>query len=315
MAIIRFFEVTGSRSGSINDSFEREYDRKYIAESNSIHDDEPEIYAHRDCPRLWKPAPFDNLSKCDKLQAKLRPKTGNGRWRWDVTAHFSSIQFSDQKRDDPTEDPAETEIDTELCSEESYFDADGKPFLNTAGDLIKTTIEIPRAEIQVQKNIPLGLSWLIEIEGCVNNSPVRIHGVLWDTGTLKVTKVKIGKVEWRNKIPFMVCRVTIRHRREGWETTALNVGYYELRADPTGKIKDKSGRPAIVRWRCLTGGIEGEPESQPVFLNKEGRRPQMHVFENGIPKLRPKCPLDPKDIIVLKQQKLRLVDFKQFPLA
>lgn len=315
MAIIGFYEVTGSRSGSINSSWEREYSRRYLAVSNSVDDHEAEVFQHPACPVLNKAPPWDNLSQCNKLEAKLRPKSGNGKWRWEVSAGFSSVQLEAPKSDNPLDDPAKIEISTELVSEEGYLDVDGNPMMNTAGTLIKSPVEIPRSDIQISKNISIYSGWLKNIAGIVNNSPVRIKGILWETGTLKVVSVHIGDTEYRNKTAFMVAKVTMRHKAEGWETTTLNMGYYELRPDPTGRIIDKSGQVGLVRHRCLTMGTEGEPENQPVFLDKNGKRPTVVIVENGIRKEIPKCPLEPKDIVVLRFKRFRPFDFKRLPLG
>ena len=314
MAVIAFYEPRGSRSGEINSDWERGYDRTYIAVTNSADDHEPEIWQHPDCPVLNRAPKWDNLSKCDKLSAKLK-KSRPGRYWWEVTAHFSSVQFGEAAEENPLNDPAEVEIESDLVTEERYFDRKGNPTTNTAGDLIKVQVEIPRNEIQVTKNISVYSAWIKQIEGMVNSAPVRIKGILWETGTLKVSKVHIGKDQFRNKIGFMVCKVSIKHKAEGWDSTALNVGYYELRPDPTGTAKDKKGNPALIRWRCLTAGLYGEPESQPVFLDAKGRRPTMKVTQNGIEKEMPKYPLDPKDIIVLKFGMIEEIDFRKLPLA
>lgn len=311
MAVIAFYESMGARSGELNESWERGYDRDYIAVTNSVEDTEADIWQHPNCPVLNKAPVWDNLAKCDKLSAKLRKKTGNGKWRWDVKAHFASVQFEEPKSVNPLDDPAEIEIDTELVQEERYFDRNGNPTINTAGDLIKVMVEIPRSDIQITKNIAIYNAWIKNIAGVVNSSMVRIKGVPWERGTLKITKVHVGKTEYRNNKAFMVAKVSMRHKEEGWATSALNVGYYELIPDPTGQVRDKFGKPALVRWRCLTSGLYGEPESQPVFLDAKGRRPTMKVVQSGIEKEVPKYPLDPEDVIVLNFDMLTYFDFKR----
>ena len=68
------------------------YDRPISRSQNSVDDHEPEIWQHPDCPVLNRAPKWDNLSKCDKLSAKLK-KSRPGRYWWEVTAHFSSVQF------------------------------------------------------------------------------------------------------------------------------------------------------------------------------------------------------------------------------
>ena len=312
MSIIKFFPKHGGRRGSFDDQWKREYTRDYIAISDSAFDQEPEIWQHPLCPVPGETvADWDPLAKCISVEPVWRPKT---KYHWDVPVKFSSVQFTQTKSQNPLDDPAEIEVDTELVVEERYQDRNGKPTCNTAGDLVKVMVDIPRTTIIVTKNVALKNAWITKIAGIVNSNSIRINGIPYEPETLKVTKARLGKIEYRNDVAFFIARVEIRHKEEGWASVSLNQGFYELIPDPYGRVVDEAGLPALVRWRCLTGGIEGEPETSPVFLDENGRRPEMVVYENGIPKCRPKTILDPEDIVLNKYDMLKLYDFNLLPL-
>lgn len=313
--IVAFYELDASRGGSFDEEFVREYDRHYIAVSDSRLDAEPEIWAHPKCPvPRSTTGSWDNLARCVAVDAKFRKGT---RYRWDVTAKFSSAQNAPAKTENPLDEPAKIEFNSELITVERYTDRQGRPIVNRAGSLIKTKIEIPQVVISIQKNIAVFNSWITDINGIINNSPVRIRGKLFPTGNLKVTKVQIGDIEYKNDIPYMVAKLEMRVDNDGWIVPVLNQGYYELIED---QKKTKNGSRVMIPVRCRTGvygpnGCDGEPEAEPVFLDDKGQRPSEYFLENNVRKKRPKTILDPSDIVLLKFDVHTLYDFKRLPLA
>lgn len=328
MACYAFFEVDG-KSGEINDDIAREYDRHYIARCNSPLDAEPEIWAHRRCPKPYDTiASWDNLARCRSCVATHIPKT---RWDFKVHAKFSSIQFHQPKDDNPLRDPADIETDTEIVSEERYVDRKGRPCTNTAGDLIKVIVDIPRTTIKVQKNVALKNAWVGKTAGIVNSKSIRIDGDLYLPQTLKVMRARTGRIDYRNDIPFKVAQLEIRVKEEGWASVALNQGYNEIIYDWT-KL-GKNGLPLKRKVRARQGfygtdGGTGDPEPNPVFLDKDGFRPrESYTDQNGILYPDPyifhgkslrggtqKLVLDPKDIVLLEFDMLTLFDFNQLPI-
>ncbi len=335
MAVYEFYEIDG-RSGEFNDEQAREYDRHYIARCNSKLDREPEIWQHPKCPKPRETiSDWDRLSRCKSVTCTHVPKS---RWTYKVQAKFSSLQFEQPKSDNPLNDPAEIDSDTELVSEERYTDRKGRPTTNTAGDLIRITVEIPRLTIRVQKNISLNNAWLSDIAGIVNSAAIRIDGKLYPAGTLKVLRAAVGKIEYRSEIAYRVAKLEIRHKKEGWESVSLNQGYNEIIDDETavganGKFLKKKVRARMGFYGTHGGDLE--PEPNPVFLDKDGYRPResfigqfkqypdpkfVTVNVNG-KKLKvkakggiPKLILEPRDIVLLKFDILDLYDFNKLPL-
>lgn len=317
MAIIYFKEID-DKSGSFDDEFVRDYSRHYLCECDSILDQEPEIYQHSFCPQPRKTRlAADQLAVCIAVEAKMRRKT---RYRWDVTAKFSSKQVTQQRAEDPLDDPAKITLTSELIQKEKFTDENGNPFMNAAGEPVKVIVEIPQNIISVSKNIALYNGWISDINGIINSAPVRIRGKVYPARTLKVTQVQVGDIEYRNDVAFMVAQLQMREEPDGWVVPYLHQGYYELVEHPKEK---KNGKPLMKRVRCRTGtyaddgtGCDGEPEAEKCFLLEDGTRPREEFTDSyGNKRFRPKFILDPEEIIVVNYKAYRLYDFRRLPLA
>ena len=329
MAIYEFYELdTSDRGGTFNDDFQREYTTHYFARSNSENDLEPEIWAHPKCPipRITV-ANWDTLARCREVAATRRKNT---RWDWDVVAKWSSVQVSQAKQENPLNDPVSIETETVLVDEERYFDRDGNAILNTAGDLVKVVLAVPRLSFEITKNVALTNSWITQLSGVTNSAEIRIDGILCLPDTLKIMRAHTGAIQYRNEIAFKVARLSIQHKEEGWYTPILNVGYNEYVEDLFQF--DKKGNPLKVKRRCRTGEYSengmplGDVEASPVFLDADGfryreaytdaqgvykditeTRPLLGTYHSG----RPKTVLDPQDFLLLKPNLLKRYDFNR----
>lgn len=309
MAVVELYEIDADRGGSIDDQFLREYDRQHIAICNSKFDREVEILLHPKCPKPGVSiSDWDGLARCTKVDFKFRP---HSRWRWLIKSSWSTKQTEPTKGQNPLDDDPEIEVNTEVVSKERYTDRNGKPYTNTAGDIIKVVRRVPQVTISVTRNISIYSGWIQNIAGVINSTAIRIKGVLYPAYTLTIAKVRIGKTEYRANTPYMVCQLELAFDEEGWVQPYLNQGFNELVPDPAAK-KKKNGKVALIKQRCLND--YGEPEANPVFLDKNGMRPREKYEENGIIKSRPKQILDPSDIVILKLDQMDLLDFNKLPV-
>lgn len=311
MSVIAFYELDQAGKGmKIDDQAQRTYSRIYNATCSSRSDSEVDVQLHPKCPKAGVTIlTADGLARCTGVSIDYRPKT---RWKYTVKADFSTSQDEPPKRDNPLEDDAEIEVASETVMVEKVTDPDGNPYTNTAGDLITVKTPTLQVKIQIQKNISIFSGWITKIRGVYNDRPIRIKGELWPAQTLTVTRIKIGKTLYRNKIAYMVADIELAYDEDGWVKPVLNTGFNELLPDPSGK-KTKNGKPILLPQRCKNE--MGEYVQQPVFLDAKGRRPTEKYEENGIIKLRPKPVLDPRDIVVLNLKQMRPFDFSKLPLA
>lgn len=307
--------VWQGQSGDFSYEYERNYTRQALVTCDSVFDQEPDIYFHPECPAVGKSRPlWDPLAVCKKVKATYRK---NSRWLWDLEAEYGTIRPTPYvPGQNPLQDPASVTVSSEISMEERYTDLDGLPCTNSAGDLVQVKIGIPRITFKIQKNVALVNGWLSQIAGVVNDSPVRLKGVLYPRGTLQVWSVNLGDVQQKNDIDFFVCDLTVKHRAEGWDTTYLNTGLNELRLHPlnqgpTTVLFDKAGKPLMIKQKCLDGpdGNSGDPITHPVFLDKTGQRPRSTAVLNNKPIVVIKDPLELKDIVVIKRRFLNWLDF------
>lgn len=306
MAVTDF--IMWERGGSISEGFSRNYTRQFKALCNSPDDTETEIFQHPDCPVLGQPPRWDPQVFCVGLSAKWVRGT---QWNWMVDAEFSSERSEDEApNENPLLIPAKVSITSKLERVERYLDLDGRPITNTAGDLIKYPIDIPREVIRIQKNIGPFQAWIKDIEGVINASPVRCKGQPYDRGTLKVVSVNIGETNYARGYAWDECQIELEHRGEGWDAPVLNMGFYEWVDDPRGYL-DKNGKIAQVKVRCLND--LGEPETDQCFLDALGRRPREPGFLpiSNIPAMVIKKILDPEDIVQIPVKGIRYFEFSR----
>lgn len=315
--MITSFDVI-QRQGEFDNEWQRQYTRVYQAECDAIDDEEPDIYAHPLCPvpNVTRAA-WDNLAVCTKVNAVYRPKS---RWIWDVNATFASVR--DQPYvpgQNPLLDPASVTCDSEISMEDAYIDLDGQPTVNTAGDLVQVKIPVPRITFKIRKNVALVTGWLAQVSGVVNDTPVRLKGVLYPRGTLQLWSVHLGDVEEKNGIEYFVCDLVIKHKEDGWQYSYLNTGYNELRLHPKNRgasfdlVDPKNQKPIMVKERCLDGadGRSGDPVTTPVFLDQQGQRPRVVILspKTGKYEFVIKDPLELSDIVVIKRRFVKYWDF------
>lgn len=325
--IYEFYELdAGQRGGVLTSDLTRDYDRLYIARSNSPHDREPEVYAHPKCPIPQQTkASWDNLAICTSVEARFRPKS---RWTWLVAAKFSSgPRLEAPRKINPWDEDAIVTCETETIQKEKYVGRNRNVLCSTAGGIMKRVIDVPQLVFQVTKNVPTVSGWLNHIQGVVNSDPVRLKGLLYQPGYLKVTKARVGEDDIKNDIPFMKAYLEIRYDEDGWDSVALNQDWYELVDVPPEK---PGGKPGQRRERCRTGdyildtkngqtliiGTTGEPEETSCFLDADGKRPrEWYKDQGGTWRLRPKVLLDPSDIVFLRDGLLTLFPFASLPLT
>ena len=307
MSIVSFRTV--EREGKLEADFTGEFTRVYRVKCDSEYDEEIDVLQHPDCPVLGRPPAFNPYVFTKSVHAKYKARTN---WHWFVTATFSTDRPQDQPLDpDPTKQPAEISIKTRLERVERYTDLNGDPILNTAGDLIKKAIDIPRETIHVAAKIGPLQGWIKELEGVVNDSPIRFKGQLYDRGTVKLMSAEIGKTNY-GRYPYDECQLEFEYHSEGWFAPVLNMGFYELIDDPKGR-RYPNGNICQVKVRCLTDA--GEPETELCFLDINGRRPRTFATNAAGKAVEViKRVLTLSDLVLIPVKDLRYYDFKKLPI-
>src|SRR5262249_5112318 len=150
---------------------------------------------------------------------------------------------------------------------------DGKPKINTAGDLIDDPP--PEGEgcdivFNVPKNLPIRLpAWILLYPNAVNNDSIRVRGVTLEPGKVKVKHLAIGEGQTQNKADSRVVSSPPHSRRVGWTTIVPTRGFNQL---VKKEVPGKKGKQ-FVRQKITVkddGGAMAYP-TEPQFLDKDGK--------------------------------------------
>lgn len=197
---------------------------------------------------------------------------------WDITVDYTT-EVSEEQESNPLAVPAKIELGSVERKRIRVLDANGKPVLNTAGDLLDDPPpEIDESDLvfSVEKNVPIRLpAWILEYRNAVNSDVVRVRGLPCDPGTLKLKGLRIGDEEEQNKVAFCKLSFELHHREDGWTELIPNRGYYEK----VPKTQSTSGSKT-ADWTRKEVLINGEPAKEPQMLDAKGRRIERPTLEN-----------------------------------
>lgn len=236
-------------------------------------------------------APFQRHP--DDLQALVQTfnpqRIENSDGIYDITVDYSTA-FVENDGDNPLAEPCEIEVESAERKRVKIRDADGKLCLNTAGDLLDDPPpEVEEADLVFvcKKNVSIRLPrWITQYRNAINSDVVVVRSLPYPPGQLKIKKLRIGKEDVRNKIPFTVLSFELHQRDEGWTDLIPNRGYYEL--IPKNQVTLPSGQEAIVvsslnqkvEYERRPILIDGEPCKEPQMLDKKGRRIAKPTVDN-----------------------------------
>src|SRR5262245_24632977 len=248
------------------DQTNREYIRYFKAQCSAVADGAKEILLGRPDLAPFQPHPKDNAA----LVSEFFPKRIPGSTLFDIQVTYSTEV---NVTDNPLAEPAKITIDTAEHSRIQFVDADGKPKINTAGDLI----DDPPPEVEdcdivfnVQKNLPIRLpAWILLYPNAVNNDTIRVRGLTLEPEKVKFKHLAIGEEQFQNKVDFCAVAFQLHYRRVGWTTVVPNRGFNQL---VKKEVSGKKGKQ-FVRQKITVkddGGAMAYP-TEPQFLDKDGK--------------------------------------------
>jgi hypothetical protein len=292
--VIRIKQAFGSSSDL--SQAQSEWDERYLVELSG-NPEEPEWIPILSARPEWSiggkhpTVPFARVADFSSKQA------GNS-WVYEVVVRYERLPSERRK---PLEQRAVITMRSELVEEPVYLDEDDKPLLNTAGELLLgVTDEAVHWVFSVTVNLPGYPKWLLEYPGAVNLDAVRLRGLTIAPGHLRMTGLQLGDLQEEDEQQFYTLSAELKFVPGGWSKRVLNRGLYEL----VTRTVSRNGEPVEVTVRERCKDDDGEPEEEPVFLDRQGRRPRTTVTErrpDGSERQvsRIKSPLDPDDIVVL----------------
>jgi hypothetical protein len=204
--------------------------------------------------------------------------------------------------DNPLNEPAKITIKGQRREVVWFYDAKGRPKLNTAGDLIgdpAPTRIVTDLIFNVEKNMALKLeAWILDYLDTVNSDAVRLRGLTCKPGTLLFAgEIDVGDEQntsgqqggGQKLVPFTVVKFQLLYRADGWTTIVPNRGFNQVvplknqTVPPAASGDFQAPKPSkqpkfkYTIERILVGDPKDYP-TEPQFLDSNGM-----LIENPTP--------------------------------
>jgi hypothetical protein len=312
MALLAFIEQDGE-SGTWSQGNELKCTRKFVALMSSPLDTLRDILTSPLVPKPYMPHPLINkmwVTDVNPQQDEDCPT------KWDTEVEYSSLLEKRELDKNPLARPALISWTSADFSRVVMLDANGRPILNAASDLVEDiTKESSNWVIKVEKNIVKMPKWVLSYKDAVNSDAVKIENLQFPPDSLKIRRLERSEIQEENDHTFYKLSFELHHNPEGWTTQIPNRGFNEIEEyEVVTGTKDSGGTGLITqvpiiekRKRKKRILIDGEYPSEPQFLDKQGR---LIRDKNGDPKQ----PLSPSDIVILKKQLEPRLPFRVLPL-
>lgn len=199
-------------------------------------------------PRKGQSHPDDPWLMCTGVEVTSQ----EGPCVYIVTATYAAGGGSGSGEGSPLEEPPEVEGDFVVTREMVDFDADGKPLLNTAGDVLQREMDFYNPSIVVSRNSMSRPGWdyggVVNSDACFGAAAGQILYVF----------------QWRKirqaSFTYYKVRDTLLFRQDGWKARVLNQG---LRVAVNVFTPPK---------HLVARDSAGRPVSQPVLLDDKGEQ-------------------------------------------
>lgn len=298
MAIVSYYEINKDEGRFAQTGELRRY---FVCVTNPGNDpwrraDTPlAIYAYRPDLQYGQRHPDDASYTVTSNEAIRREQADV----WDVTVTYQQLTA-----ENPLNEPAKVKARSQDDKRAALYDADGKPYLNTAGDFLEPVEEDEAIWVySVTKNVASVPAWFDSYPNRVNDDAVRLMGRLREAGTLKLKGGSIDEADYQGQT-YYVLSFELWWRLDGWEAKVVNRGYNQLVEitenppwlAPLGQQVTKP-KTRLVRQPIL---INGQPPREPQALDNDGK-----WIENPTP----------EDIVLLSFKPKPWLPFSVLPLT
>lgn len=278
----------------------REYEQSFVATTDALVGAFTALYMFREDLQHGAARADDPAARVVDFEAELvGEQEDQQRYFFEITVRWSTEERSRQQAKNPTEEPPRFEWGTYERQAPVLVDSRGNPIINTAGSPIALQEEQRNWQIDVIRNVSTVPTWVMKYAQAVNSDTVVLDGLAFAPRTLAVQALRVGP-----EVPiedtgntYREIRISLQHNRDTWDVQLLNRGFYERRADyrPDGTIRLYNDLVPIV-------DANGDPITEPQFLNESGIRPRVFARRDGSPKgaWSLKSPLEPQDIYILR---------------
>ena len=286
-------EVPGDDSREAR-HYVREHSRRFVARTTSGRVTSVQVRSYRQCPKPFDPHPNDPQALVLHVTARRRRRANRV---WDIEAVYTTELDRLEQPNNPLQRPAEISIEQVEYELPRVLDKDGQPLTNTAGDLLEGITEAePGLVLHVQKNVAAWPRWLLSYMNAVNSDAVRLKGLTFPKGTLRLRGLRIPPIQQHERWVYYPLSFQLHFRGDGWQPRLLNRGWHELVDVPDPESDDPD---ATVKTKRRIRLANGEYPSEPQFLARDGS----WLGEQP----------DPRRIVVLDHKTKRELPFAALP--
>lgn len=222
----------------------------------------------RHSPELLRGQPHPTFRRPVLLSEGIEPEQQNG-----TRAIRARVRYTSEVPDNPLSQPADIQWDTFTVRELVTHDAEGKLFVNTAGELYDVEMDVDYWGMRVTKNVARLPSWVKAYKGAVNKDAITIDGEDFPKETLAIATLSISGRNVENDQPFRTVSLSILHNPDTWVRRYPNIGWHERK-------ELRTSRPGRRRFKLdpvVTPG-SGERATKPQWLDKDGRQLRERVI-------------------------------------
>ncbi|QDT94261.1 hypothetical protein [Gimesia algae] len=269
------WELAFEDSYEIKEGPARAYTEVYSCSLASVATDSTVIRSYSKCPDLGDKHKRDTAARCISVTVARVDDTAD----FIVTVKYSTnIQHKDRE-ENPLNRPAVIDIVSSPEQVPTFFDGEGKPRLNTAGDLIVGYRRIPFLDITVKKNVPKYPDWMWDYDGTVNKHPITIRDKYFEKRTLRIEGIDAPDLVYENGYEFYALTFRIRFDPRTHDDIRYSQGFNEVvevvstyippGIDP-GDVTISNSKVTTKIKRRITTGDPAEYITEEAFLDKNG---------------------------------------------
>lgn len=201
-------------------------------------------------------------------------------WQYNVT--WETVENPQEAIKDPSKRPVLIATGTYKQQEYPYFDYDGRPLANTAGEAILYAQQKSYPTYTFTKNYESYPGQFAILRDMVNIDTVRIYNIDFEPYTLFCPEVHISPLSYEGQYQYFQFSATmyangLKNRKGqtvGWKLQLRNQGYHEKQVTyeklPNGQDNKKKPKVALKAIKIGTAGAPAYPQS-PILLTPGGR--------------------------------------------
>lgn len=277
------------------------YTKTFQATLRKINTPLTEIGKYKDCPKVGQSLKEDPFSKVKSVKPSRIGQTRVCK----VVVEYSSEAAKGNNNPDPLQRPAVITMSTETKDVPTFFEANGRLRINSAGDLVPGTKQKTFQVYRIQKNVGNVPDWFLEWPGSVNSYGFTLEGKVKPERTMLLLPTERPQRTLENNVWYYPLVYSLRQDKDTYDVIEPSMGYHEL-YPVIELIKGKY----VTKYRKqrITVGDPADYPKKPQFLTKQG-------FKMVLQEDKKKGGIDLSEVYIQERRDLDERDFSVLPVT